>query len=153
MDEQDIYSPPNAAVATKDHPISGLYSPVQTGVAAFIGGPLAGCWLLATNFAMLSKPAARTRTIIVGVVVTVLVFALSLYLPEDFPNLIIPFVYTVVFHQVAKQLQGDEFSQFVEEGGQRFSHWRVVGISFLAIVVFLAAGFGIVLVVPDLIPS
>ncbi|MEM1174788.1 MAG: hypothetical protein AAGA33_04640 [Pseudomonadota bacterium] len=148
MQDEELYKPPNATLGNSELDIHGLYSPGQIGVAAFIGGPIAGSWLLASNFASLGKRDAKTKTVIAGIVLTACVIALSLYLPDDFPALVFPFVYTVVFFQLAGKLQGYDVRQFIDDGGKRFSHWRVLGISVVSIVIFMLVVVALVLLVP-----
>lgn len=66
------------------------YSPGQVACAAFIGGPLAGSLLLASNFRLFGSRFADGQTILLGTVASFAVIALALIVPEDTPNALIP---------------------------------------------------------------
>ena len=149
MDDKNLYRPPSAEVAVEGGIGQPLYSPGQVAAAAFLGSPIAGCWLLASNFGELGLPGPRRDTLIAGVVATAIVFVLALSLPEDFPNLVIPMAYTFGLLYIARQSQGEAFRKHMDAGGQRHSHWRVILIGVVSLIVFFVVSIAIVLVLPD----
>src|ERR1700678_2439839 len=142
--EDNLYAPPNSNVA--DFASSGsmsLYSPRQIYTAAFLGGPLAGAWLLSRNFDLLSKGSDCRKALFVGVVVIIALFPLLLVLPKNFPHMIIPMAYSYPFYYFAQR-------RFPADGGREISFlkgwqsWlKIIGISLawlaLTMMVWVAA--------------
>jgi len=114
----------------------------------FLGSPIAGCILLASNFAVFGEPERGRQAIVWGLLATVAVLGIAFLLPENFPNSALPIGYTVALHQIAKRVQGDRFNDYIDAGGVKYSHWRVLGVGFICFVVLLAVLFGAVLVLP-----
>jgi len=121
-------------VASEPSPQTPLYSPMQVGCATALGAPIAGCWLMASNFRELGEPVAARRTLVWGGVFTVLALALAQFLPDGFPSTALPVAYTFVVYRLAKQHQGTAFEQHLAAGGRKHSFWRAagIGVGFLA---------------------
>jgi hypothetical protein len=125
------------------------YSPGQVAGAAFIGGPLGGSILLASNFALFGPPIGKGQTIFWGVLATAVVFALAFVLPENFPNTVLPAAYILAFQQIAQRYHGAEFRSYIESGGSRYSHWRVLGIGLLCLLALFAVLCAVIMVLPE----
>lgn len=145
----DPYKPPEARLSDGRVGEEKLYSPGQVAGAAFLGGPLAGCWLMAANYSEFGNEGARRQTLIWGVLGTLAVLGLSLVLPARFPNSVLPVAYALVLRQAAVGLQGTQFEQHLAAGGQKHSWWRVVGISLVCLVVVLAMSIPFVFLLPS----
>ena len=76
--EPNFYQPPNADGSTSSTAQAKVYTAQQVGLATFLGGPIAGCLLLASNYATLGRQSARIQAIGWGVVGTALAFAVEL---------------------------------------------------------------------------
>lgn len=142
------YQPPDSeSLPSTSAPESYLYSPRQIAAAAFLGGPIAGCWLLGSNCEGLHQPTARRRSLIWGLVSTLALLIIAFLLPKSFPHSILPAAYTLAIHNIAKTTQEAAFTAHRAAGGPRYSSWRVVGIglAFLAAIVVVAVGAGLVL--------
>ena len=126
-----------------------LYSPGQIGLATFLGAPIAGCWLLAANYAALGKRDARRRTLIYGALGTIVMLAIAYFLPEHFPNVVLPAVYTVTLRGVAEREQGKLFNAHVQGGGRKHSSWRAAGIGLVWLAAILAACTLVLLLLPS----
>jgi hypothetical protein len=140
----DAYKPPNAELVEPRLGAAKLYSPRQVAGAAFLGSPLAGCWLLAQNYAVLGIERARKPLLVWGVLGSLAILGVSLALPERFLSVVLPVGYTIAFLQIARALQGPEFEEHVRAGGQKHV-WRVVGIGILCAVLFIGAAVPVVL--------
>ncbi len=149
MKEEELYQPPSADLTPDATPAAALYSPGQVAVATFLASPLAGCWLIASNFADMEQLDARRNMLVAGVVATLVVLMLALFLPEDFPNLVLPLAYTLGLRQLAVQMQGEAFDAHKEAGGQRHSHWRVAGVSAVAFIVFIVFTIAAIFLIPE----
>src|SRR5258708_2311340 len=133
---------PNSAelVDSRQAATGALYSPFQVGLAAFLGGPFASCWLLAANYAALGKPSARRNAWLWGIGSTAVLVAVSLFLPVKFPRAIIPIAYTVTLAQIAHTYQGEAFDAHLAAGGPRRSTPRLLGFALPPAFVLLARG-------------
>jgi hypothetical protein len=149
----DAYKPPDARLIEARPGVGKLYSPGQVSGAAFLGGPLAGCWLMATNYSEFGNQGARRQTLIWGVLGTLVAIGLSLVLPARFPNAVLPAVYAIALRQVANRLQGPKFEEHLAAGGEKHSSWRVVGITLVCLVVFLVMCVPFLFLLPDAAPT
>jgi hypothetical protein len=142
MDE-NLYAPPKSNVA--DFAPNGsisLYSPRQIYTAAFLGGPLAGTWLISRNFHMLSESSDCRKSLYVGVAVIVGLFLLILVLPKNMPQVVIPIAYSYLFYNFAQR----RFTANADRGISFRKGWRswlnIIGISvaWLALTFMVWAG-------------
>lgn len=117
-----------------------MYTPSQVALGSFWGGPIAAAYFIHQNFQALEKhrEAALTRTL--GVIAT-LVFLLTLpFLPESFPSLLIPLIYTSLALMVATRWHPSK--ETIANGTQYDfqSNWRVffTGLVALILIVLMA---------------
>ncbi|MEO7033178.1 MAG: hypothetical protein ABI548_04935 [Polyangiaceae bacterium] len=127
---------------------SPLYSPGQVALATFLGSPIAGCWLLAANYAVLGERDARRRTLVYGAIATVVVLAIAFVLPEHVPNVVLPAAYTATLREIANRRQGKLFNAHIQRGGRKHSNWRVAGIGLAWLAAVLVAVVIVLLVLP-----
>ena len=104
---------------------------------------------MASNFVLFNATERRNQALWGGVLATALLFVVAVLLPENFPDAVIPGVYTVAIHQFAKRTQGADFAAFISAGGVRYSHWRVVGVGILCFVGVFFALFASLFLLPD----
>src|SRR4051794_10700944 len=93
-----------------------LFSVGQITTAAFLGSPIAGCLLLARNYRVLGRGRAAWQALAAGVASSILVFLLAFCLPENFPNMALPFAYSFGLRQLANHLQGEAISNHFISG-------------------------------------
>ena len=135
---------------TSPGPPSGrLYTSGQVAYATFLGAPIAGCWLLAANYRALGNAPAAKRALIAGALATVGIFTLAFFLPDNFPNTVLPIAYTFGLHAYAKQLQGTALAAHFSAGGLRHTHGRAVGIALVFLVLTLVLLFSVVMILPQ----
>jgi hypothetical protein len=132
-----------AALPTK------VYSPGQVAGAAFVGSPIAGCILLASNFSLFGAPDQRRRALIGGILATIAVIALGFFLPPDFPNAVMPAAYTTALLYFANRTQASDIEAFIASGGSKHSHWRVFGIGLFWMLVVVILLFTVIYFVPE----
>ena len=149
-DSSDVYKPPRADLTEPGSTAAAkLYAPGQVALAAFLGTPMAGCWLLAQNFKVLGKPGSHQRALIGGVLGTLALIGVALLLPARVPNSVLPIAYTFGLRELAKSLQGAAFAAHIAAGRQKQSSWRAAGIGLLGFAVILSAVAAWVFVLPD----
>jgi len=130
-----------------------VYSVGQIAGGTLFGGPLAGALFLASNYSLFRSPERRRQALICGVVVSLALIPGTLLLPETTPNSLIPGIYTLVAQQIAHWSQRSRIVSFLESGGTKHSHWRVVGIGVLCILAFFTFFFLFVVAFPDWVPE
>jgi hypothetical protein len=113
-----------------------IYSPKQIYISAFLGGPFAMVFVLKKNFDAIGNKSGSKKTIIFGLIFNILVFASLPFLPKNFPQYILPIVYSVVAMQIAEKYQMSKKAILDSQQYGFQSNWRVLGISVAALVVF-----------------
>jgi hypothetical protein len=134
---------------TVSAPTYKLYTPWQVFGATFLGGPIAGAWLIGSNYAALGYPEDRNKALLWGSVATVILLVLALFiLPEQTPRSLIPVASCVGLMFLAKSQQGSLVEAHLAKGGNKGSIWQVIGIGLLGLVITLAIGFALAFLVP-----
>lgn len=109
-------------------------------LATFLGGPLAGGFVMAKNFRLFGQPRAALNAVFLGIITTILLFLALLYLPEGIfdkiPNAIIPAIYTGVIGILADRMQGPAIRKLMEEGAVKASNWIAAGYGFIGLVIY-----------------
>lgn len=130
-------------------PPNKLHTVAQIAGATFLGGPLAGAWLMARNDRALGHADEARKTVIWGLVATAALVALVLVLPEGTPNGVIPVAYTVVMGQIAHKTQGAQIAAHLEGGGSKGSPWLAAGVGALCLVLFMVAAITAFVLMPE----
>jgi hypothetical protein len=142
---QNPYAPPSAAVADPKSdaaipPNAKLYTPAQIRAGSFLGGPIAAVYLLRENFRVLDRGPEAQTTVVWGIAFVAGLMALLPFLPKNFPNVVLPLVYSAAAGAIADKWQLRK-QAIVESGRYRIqSNWRVVGMSLLWMLAFMLIG-------------
>ncbi len=115
-----------------------LYTTGWMVAATFIGGPLAGFYLLSVNFKNLKKPQLAKKALIQGVFISCALFTSFMLLPQKIldiiPKSIFPMLYSMFTGLYADIQQGSEIKNHVKNGGKRYSGWRAAGVGITCLV-------------------
>jgi hypothetical protein len=125
-----------------------LYSPAQITAATVIGAPIAGAVLLARNYARLGDAVSGRKALLWGGCVTAGLLVVSLFLPDRFPNSVLPIGYSAAMYQLAKHLMGERLVSHITAGGARGSTWVAVGVGMASLLVIVVLMVGIAWVAP-----
>jgi hypothetical protein len=98
-------------------------------------------FMLQKNFDAMGNEAASRRTVFIGLLFVVLLFALLPFLPAKIPSYLLPIVYSAVGRGIAEHQMSKQAIRDSEQFGFR-SGWNVAGITLGFFVLFL------VLIVP-----
>ncbi|MCH1918543.1 hypothetical protein L9G15_03740 [Shewanella sp. A3A] len=122
-----------------------LFSPTQIAVATFIGGPLAAVYTIKENYRAMNLPELHKASMIYGLLLTVLIFTIIWFLPENFPTIALNLLYIVAvrYWVEKKQISREQIEQAEQFDFQ--SNGQVFGISIVAMFATLAVIFGIVM--------
>ena len=116
---------------------SRLYTPLQVRLGSFLGGPIAAAYFLRENFRVLGKVTEARSTVVWGAAFIAGLMVLLPFLPERFPNYLIPLLYSYAAGSVAGkwQLQKQAILTSGIYGVQ--SNWRVFGLALLFMIAFM----------------
>ena len=126
-----------------------LCSVMGISLASYIGGPLAGCYLLRRNFKLLGQTDKAKKTLFWGLIgsaifiiliAIVSVTSLSVYI-EKVPNILFPILYSSIIVSFASQYQKPAIQQAKAEGYKRYSKLKILGVMILSSIVYLIAFF------------
>jgi hypothetical protein len=106
-----------------------IYSPLQVLAASFVGGPFAAVFVLWKNFQGLGRSSRAAHTLLWGILLALLIFAILPFLPDKFPNSPIPIAYSVAAMSIAQQSQLSKKAILESEQYEMHSNWNVFGIS------------------------
>jgi hypothetical protein len=126
------------------HPIHGA------AVACFFGAPLGAAIVFAINYFRLGRSSAAWGTLLGGVVITMVLFAIAFSVPEEATNKGVSLVFVGVqlagTFALGNWLQGPALQEHVARGGKMASAWWDAGIGLLALIPALALMVGMVIV-------
>lgn len=151
---KNIYETPKSEVTpAAEAAITNVYSPNQILGGSFWGGPIAAVYFLWKNYLALGKVEYAEKTLIIGSFFVIAILGGLPFLPESFPNMVIPIAYSFAAKQLAVTTQLEK-SQIQDDENYLFhSNWRVFGISTLTllllftvavVVMFTMDSFGII---------
>ena len=127
-----------------------LYTKWTVAWWSYLGGPIAGCYFLSKNFTALGYEQKAKNAMLTWIISSIVMFWTLLALPEsiidNIPSSVIPITYTVVIYQYLMQTQQKEIQEHMDAGGERYSGWRVTGISFLFLLLTMACVLWVIFV-------
>lgn len=123
-----------------------FYSQRAISIATYFGGPLAAGFLVKKNYEALEQPDNARKSLLIGIIATILIFAGIFLTPEDIidkiPNAVIPLIYTGIIYLIVERVQGESLKNHKESGGEFYSGWKAAGVGAIAMLI-LAAGIAI----------
>lgn len=150
--DRNPYAPPTAPVADVVTTAAGtLYSPRQIYMASFLGSPIAAAWFIRHNFLTLGNKSALLRTLWLGLAATIAVVVTGYFLPKQFPNALLPLLYSYAIYLYAQFLFKTPYNKHLTAGGRRGSWWIVIGISLFAAMILVGVAFAIAFAMPSLL--
>jgi hypothetical protein len=114
-----------------------VWTYVQVSLAAYLSGPIGGCYLLSQNCKALGKEQLAKKVLIWGIVSSLILMGLLLFIPvalvEKLPKTILPIAYTAVISAYMQQTQKGPIKELMESGVKKGSYPKL----FLTILGFL----------------
>jgi hypothetical protein len=127
--------------------IRKLYSINEIGIAALLGGPLAGFYMISRNFKSLDKKLLSRTSFIFGVIATIFLGAIIVLIPkeiiEKIPDLIIPVLFVPFIYVYAKKVQGRDIDDHFKNGWVKYSQRRTVVIGVLTLLITMVCFFAL----------
>jgi hypothetical protein len=132
-DEQQL-EPVSPAVA--EPPAYKLYSTRQIGWSSFIGGPLAGTWMIRANFKRLGNVKASHVAAVIGAAAVAVVVVVGYVLERKFGkggNLSLGVVLGIATQNLAKHYQGRAIAAHENDGGRIESVGKSLGVTVIGL--------------------
>ncbi len=116
-----------------------LHTPKNIVAATFLGGPLAGGYLISRNFRILGNKDAGEHSLLIAIITAVWISGnLFVLLPEKFPLIAIPIVSAAIVFYIVRSYQGQQIKEHLKKGDQKASPlWKAVGVGLIALVLSL----------------
>lgn len=113
-----------------------FYDDKAIRLGSFIGGPLTAGYLIAKNFTTLNERKKVIRTWLWTVVGAIVAFGIEFLIGEvEMPIFLIPFLYAIIASFLFRRYQEYDVAQYLDNGGKKYSLWRVLGISVVGLVI------------------
>lgn len=125
----------------------GLYTSRQAGVGTFLGGPLAGIYMLYLNFEAINEPDLAKSTLVIGGVCCLAMVVVLPFLPDRFPGPAFPVAYTMAMIRLMKHYQFDKNYIENSSGYACQSSGSAAAISLLGFVVLFVVAMAWMLAV------
>jgi hypothetical protein len=120
------------------NPRARLHTQKNIVAATFLGGPLAGGYLISRNFRALGNDDAGEHSLLIAIIAAVVIFGnLPFLLPEQFQLLSIPVVSAAIVFYIVRSYQGQQIKEHLEKGNQKASLWKAVAVGLIALVLSL----------------
>ncbi|WP_397362459.1 hypothetical protein [Olleya sp. R77988] len=123
-----------------------LHSAKAISGATFLGEPLAAGYLISENFNALNKPDEGRKSLIIGIITTIVLFGGIFLIPqniiEKLPRVLIPSIYTAIIWAIVEWKQGDDLKIHKENENSFFSGWRAAGVGFISLLIIGIGLFG-----------
>ncbi len=125
--------------------IKKFYSEKAISIATYFGGPLAAGYLIQKNYETLEQPDKARKSLIIGVISTIVLFAGIFAVPEQIldkiPKFIIPAIYTGIIYLIVDRIQGETLKNHKESKGEFHSGWKAAGVGALSLLIIFAGIF------------
>lgn len=127
-------------LANVEHDKIKLYTIGWIIFSTFLGGPLAGCYLMSVNFKNLGDKDLARKTLKIGIISTILLCGGTTYLvveniAEEIPNYLIASTYIAIIYAYLKTYQEKSIKEHIEKGGLKYSGWKSTGIGIMSFII------------------
>ncbi len=126
--------------------VKKLFSQKAVLLATFLGGPIAGGYLIKKNYDAFAENNKGTQAFVWSILFTIFMVGLLVFTPEAIwekvPNMLLPMVYTLAIYFIVDNTQGGRIKEHKVAGGPFYSMWKAAGIGGISLVVLaLLIGF------------
>lgn len=127
-----------------------VYSPTQAALGGLLGGALASTYFIQQNFKTVNDTELVKKTNRYGTLVIVLILMMLPFIPENFPNMIIPFIIGFSTKTVIEKFQFKKEDIINNDDLDFHSNWRVFFISFISMIIFTVVAISFLLIIDTL---
>jgi len=122
-----------------------IYTPFQVRLASFLGGPIAAVYTLHQNYSRFENPVRAKQTLWFGIGFCLLLTAALPFLPDKFPQQILPLIYSLAAGAIANSYQLTKDSIKTSDKYARHSGWNVTVVTIISFICFCAVAFPFIL--------
>ncbi len=130
-----------------------LYTTGWIVFATYLGGPLAGGYLMSKNFESFGNEVYAKNALKIGVVATLFLFSSLPFIPESIidqvPNSLIPITYTFAIYLLMTKYQDKAIKDHIKNNGARQSGWKVTGIAILSVIISMIYFSALIMLLPE----
>jgi hypothetical protein len=119
-------------------PTEKIYSEKAIRIGTFLAGPLVAGYCIAENFKVFNDAEKARKTWTITAISSFLILCLVFLLPENFPSIVFPIVYSFVASYFLKTYQEKNIQNHLNNGGETYNGWRVTVIGIISLIVFLS---------------
>ncbi|AWK06928.1 hypothetical protein HYN56_22935 [Flavobacterium crocinum] len=127
-------------------PTEKIYSEKAIRIATFFAGPLVAGYCIAENFKVFNDKEKVQKTWLITAITSFFIICLVFLLPENFPSIIFPIIYSFIASYFLKTYQEKNIQNHMSNGGETYSGWRMTLIGIVSLLTFLAIIVGVLLV-------
>lgn len=115
-----------------------LYEESSIQIATFLGGPIAGGYLIAENFKSLGQINKVRTTWIFASLLTFIVLGLPLLISvvDKIPVYVFHIIFTVISSYVLINYQSEFIREHIDNGGKVYSIWRAIFIALMGVCIW-----------------
>jgi hypothetical protein len=121
-----------------------VYGKTKLLIGTFFAGAFVGGYMLAANYKILGQKEKVLPTWLAVIAVTIAMIGIIFFVPggEGIPSAAFTLPIVGVIALVYKNTQEEAVEQFIAEGGEEYSGWRVVGLVAVVASIFIILGVG-----------
>lgn len=127
-------------------PTEKIYSEKAIRIATFFAGPLVAGYCIAENFKVFNDKEKAQKTWLITAITSFFIVCLVFLLPENFPSIIFPIIYSFIASYFLKTYQEKNIQNHMSNGGETYNGWRMTVIGLVSLLTFLAVIVGVLLV-------
>ncbi|MBJ2125022.1 MULTISPECIES: hypothetical protein [unclassified Flavobacterium] len=124
-------------------PTEKIYSKKAISTATFFGGPLVAGYCIAENFKTFNDLEKARNTWIITAICTIVIIGISFSLPENFPKIVFPVIYSFIASYIIQTYQEENIQKHNDNGGDTYGGWRVTLITLLGFLIL----FGLIMAI------
>ncbi|MGO4894753.1 hypothetical protein [Flavobacterium sp. W21_SRS_FM6] len=122
-----------------------VYSPTQAALGALLGGPIASAYFIKQNFFALKDDESIKKTNLFGSLAIAFVLAILPFLPENFPNMVIPIITIVSTRLLIETFQFKKEDISNSEDLDFQSNWKVFFVGLISLIIFMVIAVSLIL--------
>lgn len=131
-----------------------FYTIPQVLFGVLMGGPLAGVFMMRKNFFEMGDEDKASAMGFWGLLAIFPFLFLVIILPENVPGFVVQALSCAVFAGLTTSFQKEAIHAMEKAGvTQRFTHWRMIGVSIVSVVVTFMIAIVIVLGIETIAPE
>jgi hypothetical protein len=117
---------------------NGVFTKNNIWTGTMLGGPLAGGFYLYKNFKLFNDQKNAILSLIFSILFTLFLLLILDSIPENFPNIIIPIIYTGIIYSIAEIFQGKSIDEHIEQNKEKSSWIKTIIVSIVCLVITIS---------------